>query len=423
MFIHLVVMGETLYQIAQKYGVSIDNIIADNHITDPNYLVVGQALIIKKDNTTYTVQRGDTLSKIASQYAIPLESLYQINSLSSDSVIYPGDVLKISFENQDKVPMEINGYVYPNVEEDVLAKMLPYLTYLSIFAYPVSSSGDLINIEDESLISLSRNYNVAPMMVIANLSNGSFDSDLVNTILNDEKIQENLIANILENLKSKNYYGLDIDFEYLYPEDREAYNDFLRKITEALHQEGFIVTTAIAPKTSADQVGLLYEAHDYSSHGKIVDHIIIMTYEWGYTWSEAMPVAPLDRVEEVIAYAVSEIPSEKILMGIPNYGYVFNVPKIEDLPATSISNYEAIEIAKRENARINFDEVSMTPYFNFTKDGKEYEVHFEDARSIKSKIMLAIEYNLLGLSFWTLMNYFRPTWLLVDYYLVVQKVI
>ena len=65
----------------------------------------------------------------------------------------------------------------------------------------------------------------------------------------------------------------------------------------------------------------------------------------------------------------------------------------------------------------------MTPYFNFTKDGKEYEVHFEDARSIKSKIMLAIEYNLLGLSFWTLMNYFRPTWLLVDYYLDVQKVI
>jgi spore germination protein len=423
MFIHVVGPGETLYRIAQKYGVSIDSLIENNGLTDPNMLVIGQTLIIIKENTEYVVQSGDTLSKIAGRFSIPVEVLYQANDLSSNAVIYPGDVLKIVFTDPEKREMEINGYVYPEVDIETLKLMLPQLTYLSIFAYPVQADGNLIAIEDENLIKEARNYRVAPMMVIANITDGTFSSDIASSILNNEMIQDRLIENILTLLKAKNYYGLDIDFEYLYPKDRKAYNRFLQKITTKLHQEGFIVTTAIAPKTSAEQLGLLYEAHDYPAHGRIVDHVIIMTYEWGYLWSEAMPVAPIDRVEEVISYAVREIPSEKILMGIPNYGYDFNVPKIEDVPARLITNYEAIEIAKREGVGISFDRETMSPFFTYIENGNQREVHFEDAKSIKAKIMLALEYNLGGFSIWTIMSYFRPMWLLFDYYLKTKKVI
>jgi len=423
MFIHVVGPGETLYRIAQKYGVSIDSLIENNGLTDPNMLVIGQTLIIIKENTEYVVQSGDTLSKIAGRFSIPVEVLYQANDLSSNAVIYPGDVLKIVFTDPEKREMEINGYVYPEVDIETLKLMVPQLTYLSIFAYPVQADGNLIAIEDENLIKEARNYRVAPMMVIANITDGTFSSDIASSILNNEMIQDRLIENILTLLKAKNYYGLDIDFEYLYPKDRKAYNRFLQKITTKLHQEGFIVTTAIAPKTSAEQLGLLYEAHDYPAHGRIVDHVIIMTYAWGYLWSEAMPVAPIDRVEEVISYAVREIPSEKILMGIPNYGYDFNVPKIEDVPARLITNYEAIEIAKREGVGISFDRETMSPFFTYIENGNQREVHFEDAKSIKAKIMLALEYNLGGFSIWTIMSYFRPMWLLFDYYLKTKKVI
>jgi spore germination protein len=423
MFIHVVGPGETLYRIAQMYGVSIDSLIENNGLTDPNVLVIGQTLVIKKENTEYTVQSGDTLSKIAGRFSLPVEALYRANNLTSSSVIYPGDVLKIVYDYPDKTEMEINGYAYPEVEIETLRKMLPQLTYLSIFAYPVQADGNLIAINDETLIREARNYRVAPMMVIANITDGTFESDIASSILNDDAVQNRLIENVLGTLRSKNYYGLDIDFEYLYPEDREAYNRFLRRITDRLHQEGFIVTTAIAPKTRVDQPGLLYEAHDYRAHGEIVDHVIIMTYEWGYLWSEAMPVAPIDRVEEVIAYAVQEIPSKKILMGVPNYGYDFNVPRIEDVPAQIITNYEAVEIAKRERVGIRFDREAMSPFFTYMTNGRQHEVHFEDAKSIRAKIMLALEYNLGGLSIWTIMSYIRPMWLLLDYYLKTKKVI
>lgn len=421
--IHVIGPGETLYQISQRYQVPLDRIVEDNGLTDPNQLLIGQALVIRKENTTYTVQSGDTLLGIAARFGIPVEALYQANNLTSTSVIFPGDVLEIVYDNIEKKEVEINGYVYPEAESEVLEKMLPQLTYLSIFAYPVRSDGTLEEIDDGRLIQLARNFSVAPMMVIANITNGTFDSDIAHSILTDEAVQDRLIENIFNVLRSKNYYGLDVDLEYLYPDDCETYNRFLRRMADLLHQEGFILTTAIAPKTSAEQEGLLYEAHDYPVHGEVADHVILMTYEWGYLWSEAMPVAPIDKVEEVIRYAVSVIPPERILMGVPNYGYDFNVPKIEDVPARLITNYEAIEIAKKHLGRIEFDKDAISPFFQYRENGQLREVHFEDARSIRAKIFLMLEYDLGGLSFWTLMNYFRPTWLLIDAYLKVRKVI
>jgi len=421
--IHVIAPGETLYQISQRYQVPLERIVEDNGLTDPNQLLVGQALIIRKENSTYTVQSGDTLSEIAARFGISVEALYQANNLTSTSVIFPGDVLKIVYEDIEKKEIEINGYVYPEAEAEVLEPMLPQLTYLSIFAYPVRSDGSLEEIADERLIELARKNRVAPMMVIANITNGSFDSDIAHSLLTDEAVQERLIENIFNVLRSKNYFGLDVDLEYLYPDDREAYNRFLRRMAGLLHQEGYILTTAIAPKTSGEQEGLLYEAHDYPVHGEVVDHVILMTYEWGYLWSEAMPVAPIDKVEEVISYAVTVIPPERILMGVPNYGYDFNVPRIEEVPATLITNYEAIEIAKKHLGRIEFDEEAMSPFFQYHENGQLREVHFEDARSIRAKIFLMREYDLGGLSFWTLMNYFRPAWLLIANYLKVRKVI
>ena len=127
-------------------------------------------------------------------------------------------------------------------------------------------------------------------MVITNiLEGGSFDSDLAHTILTNQQVQTTLINNVQQTLRSKNYFGLDIDFEYIYPDDREAYNRFVRRVVDTLHPQGYTVTTALAPKTSAGQRGLLYEAHDYAFHGATVDHVILMTYEWGYTYSPAQP--------------------------------------------------------------------------------------------------------------------------------------
>jgi spore germination protein len=153
--------------------------------------------------------------------------------------------------------------------------------------------------------------------------------------------------------------GVDVDFEYIYPNDRELYNSFLTELKAELQPRGLTLSTAIAPKISATQVGTLYEAHDYAFHGSVVDYLIIMTYEWGYLYGPPMAVAPYSEVKRVLSYAVTEIPSQKILMGMPNYAYDWTLPFTKGRPAEILSINEAIKRADNLGAEIQFNQTSQ----------------------------------------------------------------
>lgn len=187
---------------------------------------------------------------------------------------------------------------------------------------------------------------------------------------------------------------------------------------------GYTVTTALAPKISAVQQGTLYEAHDYPVHGELADHVIIMTYEWGYTFSPPMAVAPLNEVRRVLNYAVTAIPRRKILMGIPNYGYNWTLPYQPGTAAEAISNTQAVELALREGAFIQYDPIAQSPFFTYyDENGRLHEVWFEDARSILAKLTLANEFRLGGVSYWTINQYFPQNWLVLESVFDVIKVL
>ena len=328
-------------------------------------------------------------------------------------------------DQQIKTTILVNGYAYPTIDSTVLQQTLPYLTYLSIFSYHVTALGDLITIFDDTLIQTARNNSVAPMMVITNIDeSGSFSSELAHSILNNESIQDRLLNTCLNIMQQKQYYGIDLDFEYIFPSDKEAYNNFLNKAVTLLHPYNFIVATALAPKVSGDQKGTLYEAHDYAFHGKTVDHVILMTYEWGYTYGPPQAVAPINQVQKVLDYAVSVIPSEKILMGIPNYGYDWTLPYEPGSAARSLSHTQAATLAQEKGATIQFDEVAQSPYFYYTsEDGKEHVVWFEDARSIEAKLNLVTKYQLGGVSYWTINSFFPDNWNVLEDKFRVQKIL
>ena len=145
-------------------------------------------------------------------------------------------------------------------------------------------------------------------------------------------------------------------------------------------------------------------------------------YEWGYTYGPAMAVAPLNMVERVLNYAVKEIPSEKILMGVPNYGYDWTLPFIEGTAARAVSNIRAVTLAGEVNASINFDETAKAPYFNyFDSNQRKHEVWFEDARSLQAKYELVNKYNLGGISFWNLNTLFRTNFLVLESMYTIMK--
>ena len=173
---------------------------------------------------------------------------------------------------------------------------------------------------------------------------------------------------------------------------------------------------ALAPKTSADQPGLLYEAHDYERIGQIVDYVLIMTYEWGYMFGPPMATGPVSSIRQVLEYAVSAIDPNKVLMGIPNYAYDWPLPFIQgQTQAEALSNVEAIERAANYNVTIEFDQQAEAPFYYYTnEDGIAHVVWFDDARSMDAKFRLVDEYNLAGVGYWQIMNFFPQSWIVAD---------
>ena len=366
----------------------------------------------------YVVRAGDTVYSIARETGVEPAQIQYDNQLYGQSHLVPGQALLIRGpgESSEYSGLYVTGYVYPFVQRDILLESLSYLDELLIFSYGFTPQGDLIppRVSDLPLIELAWSAGVRPMLVLTPFgADGRFNNYLVNRVVEDVDVQENLIRQLEDTVRVMGYAGVDVDFEYILPEDRAGYAAFVENLREVMNENGWQVSVALAPKTSADQVGLLYEGMDYRLLGQAADHVFLMTYEWGYTDGPPMAVAPLNMVRRVVEYALTEIPAEKILMGIPNYGYDWPLPYVRGTTAaTVIGNVEAVRIAAENGAVIQFDEIAQSPFFTYRKDGILHEVWFEDVRSIEAKLQLAQEKGLMGVGYWNLMRPFRANWLL-----------
>lgn len=147
-----------------------------------------------------------------------------------------------------------------------------------------------------------------------------------------------------------------------------------------------------------------------------------MTYEWGFAYSEPMAIAPINRVEQVVRYGLSRIPAYKIFMGIPNYAYDWPLPRRSGERARTITNNEALWLARNRGAEIQYDEVAQSPFFQYTAaDGRAHEVWFEDARSLEAKLRLVGGESLFGTGVWNVMSYYAPLWTLTKTLFTVRE--
>ncbi len=419
MEIYVVQPGDSIYQIALRYGVSPVRLAYDNQITNQGALVPGQALLILFPEIVHTVNAGETLPEIAASYQMTEKQLYRNNPFLLDKAFLTvGQQIVIAYETQGAAPLRVTGYAYPFVAGYIIREALLFIDELLIFSYGFTASGELISpiSEDEWLIREARQFGASPILVLTPFSeSGVFDNNLVKTVTENTEMQQTLIANLLRKVQEKGYSGVDVDFEYILPEDREGYAGFVSALREVMNSNGYTVSVALAPKTSSDQPGLLYEGVDYRLLGEAANSVFLMTYEWGYTYGPPMAVAPINKVREVLDYAVTEIPPDKIIMGFPNYGYDWKLPFERGVTqAQLIGNVEAVRIAVENNAEIQYDELAQSPYFTYQSQGGGHEVWFEDVRSIQAKLNAVNEYGFRGFGYWNLMRPFRANWLLVN---------
>ena len=418
MTFHIVKQGETIYSISNQYQISTQRLISDNALYGLDGLVIGQCLLIAEPKDIHVVSRGETLYSISSRYGISVYQLLQYNpTLINNTNLQVGEILTISYINQSEKYLDIYGYVYPFINRNLLNVQSTYLTSMAIFSYGFRDDGSLIYLpNDEYVIEVLDKYSVNPVFLLSSINeDGQFDNAKATTLFNDTSIQNTLIDNILKIMKEKNYTGVDLDFEYINPDDKEAYIEFVNNITPKMNNEGYTVNVDLVPKSKDDQPGLFYEGHDYARLGDSANTVLLMSYEWGYTYSPPMAVAPINQVRKVVEYGVSRIDSSKIYMGIPNYGYDWTLPYEKGVTkAKVIGNEEAIRIAYTYGAEIQFDAIAQSPFFKYTdNNGRDHEVWFEDARSIKTKYDIIAQYNLKGAGYWNMMRPFIQNWIYV----------
>lgn len=380
MYIYIVRPGETLGRISEMTGVSEETAAYINQISWPYGLAAGQALLLP----------AEAAPEAAAERERPCQKLWR--------------------------PAAIKGYAYPFIDSGILRQTLPYLTSLCVFSYGFTEDGRLIppKTDDRWMIGEAKANSVRPELTLTSLNEqDQFDNLLIHALLHDEERKERLIFALLNEMKEKGYEGLDLDFEYVQAEDRDAYTRFVARLTERMNVEGYPVSVALAPKTSDDQRGILYEGIDYAGLGAAANSVFLMTYEWGYRASPPMAVAPLPEVRRVVEYAVTRIPPEKIDLGIPNYGYDWPLfSSGEAAEARTVGNIEAAHQAVETGAEILWSDTAQSPHYRYEREGKKHEVWFEDVRSMRAKFGLVQEYGLRGAGYWQIMRLFRPGWIL-----------
>ena len=374
----------------------------------------------------YVVQQGDTVDSIAAAFGVNVWTIIEDNQIVFPYALAIGQALFIDLGT--RLPtgsLRVSGYAYPFISEWVLEQTLPYLSELPIFSYGFTTTGELVppKLPEDWMINMAKEYGTLPILTLTPFDEtGNFSNFLISQVVNNQAAIDTLIGNLITVMYQMGYVGVDIDFEYILAEDRDAFTEFVRQVAEQMRANGFHTSIALAPKTSADQKGVLYEGKDYRALGEIVDHALIMTYEWGYTYGPPMAVAPLNQVRRVVEYAVTEIVPEKLDLGIPNYGYDWPLPYERGVTAaTPIGNVQAVQIAIEQGVPIQFDELAQSPFFTYESAGIQHEVWFEDVRSIQQKFELIKEFGLGGCGYWQIMRWWRANWRLLYKNFYVEK--
>lgn len=423
MIIHVVKEGETIDSIADNYGVPVVRLIQENELFDSYELVVGETLVILYPKQTHIIQDGDTLMSIADQYDVTVMQLLRNNPYLADSNIYPGDMIVISYEDNIIGKMSTNGYCYPFIDELTLKKTLPFLTYLTIYSYNITADGRILNVDDIEIIQMAKNFGVAPIMMLKGFGESQAEEiNVTHTVLLNEDKREEFFVNLLTILKEKEFYGVNINTPYIFPEYRTLYVDFIVKFTERMHSEGFKVFNTISLNVFEIITGVFYKELEFKTQGQVVDGIMAISYQLGFTLGVPAIVMPLDTVKRFLTLMISEVPSEKVYFGVPNNGYMWSLPYEPGVTrGQSIQYNSAIQLARENGVPIQYDNTSNSAYFQFISSD-EYIVRFRDARSIDAYAKLVPEFGINGIGIWNIMVYFAQMWLVINSQYEIEKI-
>ncbi len=317
---------------------------------------------------------------------------------------------------------------YWNLDEVVIQ---PELTHLAYFALSIGEDGEIATraigggtepgyyrLQSEELLTVlnqAKGYESETQLVFT-----QFDNDTIESFLNSEAAQQVFIDELDALLLAYPFGGINIDIEYAGEADvqlRENYTSFIALVSQHLDETYEDIELTIDMYASAASKQLLWEVEEL---GSLVDYIIVMAYDFHRSSSpNAGPVAPLFEKEaswdESINGYLREfskvVPTKKMLLGIPFYGYEWQTTSTEPesftFPRTgAIASYGRVKelLANKEELGIteHWEENALAPYLSYSEGDEHYLVYYENPLSVAYKLEYVNQLDLAGIAIWSL---------------------
>lgn len=281
-----------------------------------------------------------------------------------------------------------------------------YLSAVSVARYSVDAAGAITGgLTNARLLPFARAHGIHTYVCAGNFgAGGDFDSAIGHSAIVTNK--DLVIKNLIALARSGGYEGVNLDFEAIKPPDRQAYGQFVADLSAGLHAEGLKLILSVPAETKDDTTDDWAGAFDYNLIGRYADLLQLMTYdEHGPAWSGPGPVAGADWLEDCVKYAVSVVSPAKLLIGLPAYGYDWDLTahaKTGAYPFSYVAWSKFGDWLSVPGAAQNWDGTALSPSVKYTLDGHDHEAWFENTASIKAKTAVVKKYNLAGLSVWSL---------------------
>lgn len=294
---------------------------------------------------------------------------------------------------------------YDSTSVESLRKALPDLDYVSPFWFYIDAQGQIPDRDQADVSRLIKSRGVKNLPTFRN----NVNYDEFHGVLADPALRQRAIGNIVRLVESHAYDGVNIDFEALTPSDRPHLNGFMADLAAALRPRGKLVTQAVPARDKDSNTGWA-GAFDYAGLAPSNDLILLMSY--GYrTASSTVPgsTAPMGWVEGTVAYTLRQVPAQKLLLGVAWYGYDWNVTS--GPPAAAMRYDQTMDVAARYGGSYQYDDPSQTAVMNYTKDGQNHQIWYEDERSVTAKMELVNKYGLAGVGGWRLGQEDPDSWI------------
>ncbi len=235
----------------------------------------------------------------------------------------------------------------------------------------------------------------------------SADPDFSFIALTNTEVQEKLIANLLTSTKAQGFTGIDINFEALGEENRDLFTSFIRNLTAAFSAENLKVAVTVEARL-ANQMPM-----DWRNLSLIADEVRVMVYDYhASSTGTPGPIAPLGWLKEILDYTQANTKSEKVVIGLGNYGYDWIAPTepgelweglgISHERATALALEKSTPIIQQSGIDERGYDIGTAPSFTYTDEqGARHDVWFEDQASLAAKLNLIAQYRTAGVIFWS----------------------